>query len=108
MAETPGWPNQPYIKAMSFFCGVALRNYQLPYIPVPDGMQLLLRGWWANGGVIYVTAESSLVNNINSSFPMLANEVVALWVKNAENIYVSATVAGEGLSMITEYASKNG
>jgi hypothetical protein len=98
--------NQPYIKALRFVIGVANTNTQLPQIPVPEGMQLLLRGWPTNGNIVYITGSSANQNQINDSYPMLANETLSLRVRNANTIYVAAVVAGESLAIIVEYASK--
>lgn len=98
--------NQPYIKSLCFQCPAANVNYQLPSIPVPEGMQLVLRGWYTNGGVILVTGDSVTQNQINNSYPLLPNEVVGYRVTNADNIYVAATVAGEFVGVTVEYAQK--
>lgn len=98
--------NQPYIRAHRFICSVANQNYALPDIPVPEGMQLLLKGWFGNGNVIYITGSAAERNNVNDSYPLLAGETLALRVQNAKNIYAAAGVAGEGLAIIVECSQR--
>jgi hypothetical protein len=98
--------NQVYFKALRFVCPVADRNYALPSIPVPEGMELLLRGWPTNGGIIYVTGDSATLNQVNNSYPLLANETLSLRIQDACKLHVAATVAGEFVVLAVEYASQ--
>ncbi len=98
--------NQPYFKALRFVCPAINTNYRLPSIPVPEGMSLLLRGWPTNGGIIYVTGDSAVLNQVNNSYPLLANETLSIRITDASTLHVAATVAGEFIVLAVEYASQ--
>lgn len=98
--------NQPYFKALRFTVPAANTNYRLPSIPVPEGMQLLLRGWPTNLGIIYITGDTATLNQINNSYPLLANETISMRVTNASCLHVAAVIAGEFVVMAVEYASQ--
>jgi hypothetical protein len=98
--------NQTYFKALRFMCPAANTNYVLPSIPVPEGMALLLRGWPTNLGIIYVTGDSATLNQVNNSYPLLANETLSIRIKDACKLHVAATVAGEFVVLAVEYASQ--
>ena len=76
--------------------------YQLPDIVVPDDMELQLKGWPTNAGLIYVGNSRATCTNINSVWPLLANEAIGYRVKNANRIFVSGTVAGDWLAITVE------
>lgn len=102
-AENYGY-NQPGFKAHLVACAVVNRNYQLPYLEVPEGHKLLLKGSNTNGGMIWITGEPQVVNNPNDSYVLVAGETLVLRVQNAECLYVAAQVAGESVNICVEQA----
>lgn len=76
--------------------------YQLPDIPVPNGMALQLKGWPTNGGLIYVGSSAATARNANQAWPLLANEPVGYYVTNAMNLYVSGTAVGDFVGITVE------
>ncbi len=71
------------------------RPYQLPDIVVPDDMILQIKGWPMNAGLIYVAGMRTSATNINTIWPLLANEAIGYRVKNADAIYISGTAVGD-------------
>ncbi len=69
--------------------------YGLPDIVVPDDMILQIKGWPMNAGLIYVAGMRTSATNINQIWPLLANEAIGYRAKNAKEIHVSGTVAGD-------------
>lgn len=69
--------------------------YRLPDIEVPDDMQLLMKAWPTNAGIIYVAREGPYARNVNQSYPLLPNENYGLRVKNANELWV-AGITGAG------------
>ena len=76
--------------------------YQLPDIVVPDDMFLQLKGWPGNGGQIWVGFSRSGCTNINQVWPLLANESIGYKIKNAQEIYISGTGAGDWCAITVE------
>lgn len=89
-------------------CAVANQPYQLPDRKVPYKMTLVIKALPTNGGIIYVAPTQPDSVNINSSYPLIANEAVELEVQNADDVYISATAAGEGVACIVEQRNGGG
>ena len=85
---------------------------QLPDIPVPDGMSLLIKGWPANRGTLFIARSSSSTVNPNQSYPLLPNENVRYYIKNANALYVAGITAGgisfAGDSIVLTVESRQG
>ena len=76
--------------------------YQLPDIVVPDDMNLQIKGWPLNGGMILVGFSRSGCTNINQVWPLLANEAIGYRIKNAQEIYISGTAVGDWCAITVE------
>lgn len=76
--------------------------YQLPVIVVPDGMALQIKGWPTNGGIIYVGSSRATCVSPNQAWPLLANEAVGYFVKNAEKLFISGTAIGDWAAITVE------
>jgi hypothetical protein len=89
-------PNAPGTRSFSKLCAVANQSYQGDDMEVPEGMSLLIKSYPTNAGASIIRVASSITDatNPNSSWPLLPNEAVAYQVKNANQIYVSASIAG--------------
>ena len=101
--STQGWvPNADYAVATRVQCPAANTPYRLPYIMVPDDMELVLLGWPLNAGWIQIGWSPAECTNINQSYPLLPGAVVGYRVKNAECFYVSAATAGDSVVLTVE------
>lgn len=98
----PAVPNTAGIRSFRVVCAVANRGYQLLDSPIPDDMELIVKAWHLNGGLIYVGRNRADAENPNTAYPLLANESIGYRVKNADSIWISATVAGEFVSCTSE------
>lgn len=89
-------PNAHGTRSFSKVCIVANQSYQGDDMAVPEGMSLLIKSYPTNAAasIIRVASSPSDATNPNSSWPLLPNEAVAYQVKNANLIYVSASIAG--------------
>ena len=90
--DTRGWvPNADGISCGREQVQALNSSRQLPHLVVPDDMEIQLKGWPANGGVIYVASSDPEAKNINSVWPLLPNEAIGYRIKNLNEIYFSGT-----------------
>ena len=92
-----GFPaNARGVRTFTQNCAVANQAYQGNDMVVPEGMSLIIKSYPTNpfGSLIRVASALSDATNINSSWPLMPNEAVGYQVQNADQMYVSATVAG--------------
>jgi hypothetical protein len=92
-----GFPaNAQGIRSFSKLCAVANQAYQGDDMVVPEGMSLLIKSYPTNvaASIIRAASSQSDATNPNSSWPLVPNEAVGYQVKNANQIYVSASIAG--------------
>ncbi|GAG35907.1 unnamed protein product, partial [marine sediment metagenome] len=92
-----GFPaNARGTRSFSIVCAVANQAYQGNDMIVPEGMSLLIKSYPVNpvGSLVRVASAQSDATNLNSSWPLMPNEAVGYQVQNADQMYVSATVAG--------------
>lgn len=91
-----GYPdNTELIIAHRVQIAALARPYQLPWVVVPDGMALQIKGWPTNGGIIYVGSSRATCVNLNQAWPLLANEAVGYFIKNADKLFISGTAIGD-------------
>ena len=70
---------------------------------VPDGVGVTVKAKNANTGVIHVSDSSAkALNTSGGSFTLRNNESVGLQVINTDNIWLDATVTGEGVEVVYE------
>lgn len=70
---------------------------------VPDGVGVTIKALNANTGVIHVGYSSATaLNTGGGSFTLRNNESVGLQVENINQIWLDATVSGEGVEVIYE------
>ncbi len=99
----PGWPpNAEHVMATRIAITALNKGHQLPSIAIPDDFQILLRGWWANGGIIYVGGSESESVNINTTWPLLPNDIVGYRIQNANTIWISGTTVTDSLVLTVE------
>jgi hypothetical protein len=95
-------PNAESIATTRVLIGAIDTAYGLPDIVVPDDMNLQLKGWPTNAGIIYVGYSRATVIDLNQVWPLLANEAIGYRVKNAKGIFISGTVPGDWLALTVE------
>jgi len=70
---------------------------------VPDGVGVTVKAKNANTGIIHLGYSSATaLNTGGASFTLDNNESVGLQVENVNNIWLDATVSGEGVEVIFE------
>ena len=98
-----GWPpNTEHITALRVPITALNRGHQLPAIDIPDGFQLLMRGWPTNANIIWVAGSELECVNINTAYPLLPNDIVGYGIKNAEAIWVSGGAVGDFVVITVE------
>lgn len=72
---------------------------------VPDGVSVSIKAKNANTGIVHVGYSSaSALNTGGGSFTLDNNEALSLQVENINNIWLDATVSGEGVEVVFEKA----
>jgi len=72
----------------------------LPSQENADDFDVVVKALFANAGTIYIGGSNAQAKN--QGFSLRSNEVVSYGVKNCENIWVMASVAGEGVEVTCE------
>lgn len=75
---------------------------QLPQFIVPDDMELQIKGWPTNAGLIYVSDARANATNVNQVWPLLANEAIGYRIHDSEDIYISGTAIGDFAALTVE------
>ena len=89
--------NLPKVIGFTVLCGAANTAVRLPNRAVPHGKALVVKALPTNGGIIRIASSGPDAINPGSSYTLIANEAIEYEVTNAEVLYISATVAGEGV-----------
>lgn len=70
---------------------------------VPDGVGVTLKAKYFNTGTIYIADSSEkALNTAGGGFTLRTNESVGLQVDNISDIWIDASVSGEGVEVIYE------
>lgn len=83
-------------------CPAANTAYQLPSKIVPHDKEIAIKALPTNGGVVYVAFSATAATNINDSYPLIANEAIHYKIYDTQVIWISATVANEGVVCTVE------
>lgn len=94
--------NPEKIVAGQVLCPTVGQAEQLPPYAVPWDKELVIKALPTNVGTILVGPTQVAAQNAVSSYPLIANEAIAYKVLNADKIWVSPTVAGEGIAFTVE------
>lgn len=81
------------------------QSFRLPSIVIPKGMQLdiLARNpLGVNAGIIWVSGTEVGAHGQQQARPLIAGATVSYRVKNADSIWIGATIAGEGVYISVE------
>lgn len=94
--------NPPKIASEELLCPVAGTAVQMPNYKVPWDKELVIKALSTNWGTIRVGNTKMEAENARLGYPLLANEAVGLKIKNAEQLWVCANRANEGVHWIVE------
>ncbi len=85
-------------------CPALMTAYQGPYMAIADGFGLVVKNDPTNAinAIIYVGPTAGDCINPGSSWPLVRNEAVTYYIKNAEELWVSSTVAGANVIFTVE------
>ncbi|MDD5700432.1 MAG: hypothetical protein PHU23_00155 [Dehalococcoidales bacterium] len=88
-------PNADYPISGTFDLLVPLTTYRLPDITIPDDFEITIKAYPTNppGSLIYVAKSAGESIDRYASYPLMPNESRGYRIKNAKELYVSATVA---------------
>jgi hypothetical protein len=75
----------------------------LPDVVIPDDMEIQLKGWPTNGGLIYVARSAPQAINVMSVWPLLPNETIGYRIKNLNLLYFSGTQVGDWVTWTVEH-----
>lgn len=92
-----GWPpNAEGTRSFAILCPAVGTPYQASDMIIPDGMALLIKASPLNavGSLIFVAKTPAECTNPNSAWPLIPNESIPYFVKNANAFYVSTNIAG--------------
>lgn len=92
-----GWPpNTESARTMAVVCDQANLPYQAPDIIVPDGMAITIKASPINavGAFIYLAKTRGEVFNPMTAWPLIRNESIPYFVKNAKIFWVGSNVPG--------------
>jgi hypothetical protein len=85
-------------------CAVASPNkaYRMPGKYIPKGMEFVIKALDSNVGLIYVANNEADAKTAPATYRLLANEAIGLKIKNSNAEWISAQIAGEGVTWIVE------
>lgn len=85
-----GYPdNADSIEAGRVVINALDTGVQFPDVVVPNGMALLVKGFPRNGNLLFIGKSQNASININQSYPLLPNENVRYYIKNASALWVA-------------------
>jgi len=87
--ETDAFSNMPNFTQGQVICTALNQGFQLPSIPIPKNKQLVVKALPGNVGWVYVASKQADSQNIAISYPLLLNEGIGLFIKNAQTVWVS-------------------
>lgn len=99
---TPPVANRPGFSTGQKTVAVSGTAEQLPVLAIPDGFSLVIKAKNLNTGQIQIGNSAVNAQSAVDCFTLEADEVVELYITNADLVWIDATVAGEGVEFITE------
>ena len=76
---------------------------QLPIVNVPYDYSMIVKALTANTGAIYVGPSKDAAEDTSRSFPLESGEAIAVKVREISELWVNASVSGEGAHWAVEY-----
>lgn len=99
-------PNADYFTSGRMQVTALNRARQLPPLEIPDDMEIVFKGWPFNGGIIYLACTDPASRNIESIWPLIANETIGYRIKNLNVAYFTGTRVGDWLGWTVEQRGK--
>ena len=101
--QVQGYPaNTPTFATDQLVCPAINTAYRLPSFDIPEGFQLLLKAHPNNPGFVYVGKTSPDCTNFNHAWPLLANEMLGMALKNTEAVWVASNMVNQVLCYAVE------
>ena len=95
--------NRPaQIASGELLCPVVSFGYKLPGYDIPWGCEVVVKALSTNLGTIRVGNSKALAENPVIGYPLIANEAIGYKIKNTGQIWISSTVAGDGIHWTVE------
>jgi hypothetical protein len=104
-------PNADYPHSVRIVVPVAPLFVQLPDMEIQDDFLLLLKAWPGNpagANYVFVAENPGAAINPDLAWPLVQNEPVTWRVKNANELWASATAAPSWLIVAVEMRRRNG
>jgi len=100
-------PNCPSVTTSTKRALVANNAMQLSDMPIPDGFALVIKAHPLNavGSLIFVGRGQAEAINPDLAWPLVPNESVSYFVKNANALYVSSNIVGSTVVFTAEQRS---
>ena len=99
---TPSPENPLEIATGTLACVSANTGYNFPAVIVPYDKEFVIKALSTNAGMVRVGNSSSEATDSTIGFPLSANEGISYKIKRADQIWISAAVAGEGVAWTVE------
>lgn len=81
---------------------------QLPDYPIPFDTHIVIKAFPINRGVMYTANSRAEAMNPNSSYLLLANEAIEYKIERTGQLWVNASIAGEGVVCTVEQRRPGG
>ncbi len=78
------------------------RAIGLPQRHIPWDHALVIKAYHTNAGTMFIAQNAADAQNVNSSYPLIANEAVELKIRNADKVWVTANTLGDSVVCIVE------
>jgi hypothetical protein len=95
-------PNPGKIMTQTIIPPMVGQAERLPDFIIPADKELVIKAQLTNFGVIYVGRTKTEAENPNVGYPLIFNESISYKIRNAQEIWVANTVAGEGVNLTVE------
>ena len=96
--------NSPSIKTLQIPVVTSGVPVQCPSFPVPEGAAFCVKAKSTNTGLISIGSSSdNALNTSGVGFRLIASQGVSLQTSDPTNIWIDATVSGEGVDIISEF-----
>ena len=87
--------DDPFASTQSFtqgqvICTALNQGFQLPPIPIPKNKQLIVKALPGNVGWLFVASKQADSQNIGVSYPLLPQEAIGLFIKDASTVWITA------------------
>lgn len=97
--------NRPtQIASGEVLCPVANTGYKLPGYDIPWGCEVVVKALSTNLGMIRVANSRASAENPVIGYPLIANEAIGYKIKSSGKIWISSTIANEGVHWTMEQA----